>query len=568
MALVFPISLVVDVVGNALGELQKRDGALGKLNQRAVAIGKSLTQNVSLPIIGVGVAAVKATADFEQGMSDVSTLVDTSTESIADMGKEVLKIGAETPVAVNDLTSALFDVRSAGIDAADQFTVLEKSAQLGVAGLGSTKEAADLVTSAINSFGLEGEKAEAVYDQIFKTTKNGKTTISGLAQGFGAVSGTVAATGTELDEYLAAVSALTTTGAPAAQVHTQLRSVMSGLTRDTAESRKVFRALGAKDFKDLIKQSGGLVNALRRIDKSAGGNESQLLNLLGSTEALNAVIGLTGEQAQAFDETLDDMRNGANAVDVAFKKQKGTLKSTGQILKNQLVATGVQIGQNLQPVLLELAEVVRDITGAFLELSPETQAFLVKAAGVAAVVGPAIIVVAKLASAIGVVIGVFQKLRILLVTNPIGAAVAGIALAATMIIAEWEHFENFFALMWRGIKSIFQAGWDFVSGILDDITGAVDSVVQAGRDLVDFVNPFSDGSDAIPSVDVNDPEQVATANRLASAFGLTPQGAPGPSGNTNITVDFANAPAGMRTTVDNRGDNSVEVGVGFNMVTQ
>ena len=93
---------------------------------------------------------------FEKGMSNVSTLVDTSTESMKAMTEEVLAISGRTPVALDELTAALYDVRSAGMSASDAMTILEKSAQLGYAGLGSTKEAVDLVTSSFNAFKLEG----------------------------------------------------------------------------------------------------------------------------------------------------------------------------------------------------------------------------------------------------------------------------------------------------------------------------------------------------------------------------------------------------------------------------
>ena len=84
---------------------------------------------------------------------------------------------------------------SAGVSAGDAMGVLNDSARLAVAGLGTTKEAVDIATSAINAFGLQGDKAAGVYDVVFTAIKNGKTTLSQLSQGFGAVAGTVAQAG-------------------------------------------------------------------------------------------------------------------------------------------------------------------------------------------------------------------------------------------------------------------------------------------------------------------------------------------------------------------------------------
>ena len=243
-------------IDNLEAATQKAEAKLQSARQRllgAAAIGAIIVS----PIMMAG--------NFSSEMANVSTLIDTTVESMDAMKSKVLEIAGQTPVKLNDLTGALYDVRSAGISAADQFKVLEGSARLGVAGLGSTKSAVDLVTSSINAFNLEGEEQNRIYDVIFKTVKNGKTTIDGLAQGFGAVAGTVAGANIKIDEYLASVAALTTTGMPAAQAHTQIRAAIVGLTRDTKETSAIFEKLGAKNFKDLIANSGGMVNAFSRI---------------------------------------------------------------------------------------------------------------------------------------------------------------------------------------------------------------------------------------------------------------------------------------------------------------
>lgn len=323
---------------------KKIDNVSGKFNN----IGRnSLAAGAAM--IGAGALMLKSTADFETSMSSVSTLIDTNTESLANMNKSVLQIGKRTPVALEQLSGALYDIRSAGISANDQFKVLEKSAQLGVAGLGSTKEAVDLVTSSINAFKLVGNEQNKLYDNIFKTIKTGKTTISQLAQGFGAVAGTVAAAGIKIDDYLASVAALTTTGQPASQAHTQMKAAIAGLTRNTKEQQKVFRALGAKDFNDLIAKSGSVVGAFTGINRAVKGNKAKLIELLGSVEAYNAVLSLTGNQNKAYADTIHEMRYGADAFSEAYQKKLYTINAQLQRGSNILKKIGIDLGNYLVP---------------------------------------------------------------------------------------------------------------------------------------------------------------------------------------------------------------------------
>ena len=370
--------LVLSLIDRASQPMRKVNGALDRMREASAANAARMRamRGRFVEAAGAGFllyralsSPINAATEFQASMGNVATLIDTTTESMTAMSAEVLAISKRTPVALEDLTSALYDIRSAGIDAGAAMGVLEQSSRLAVAGLGTTKEATDLVTSAINAFNLEGEEAERLYDVIFKTVRNGKTDISQLAQGFGAVAGTVANAGVEIDEYLASVAALTTTGLPAAQAHRQIRAAIAGLTRETKQSIAIFDQLGAENFTDLIEQSGGMVQAFQLIREATGDNDAAMINLLGSVEAYNAVIGLTGEQNDVYASTLDDMRNGADAVGEAFRKQAEQSKALRQVFTNNMQAIGISIGNALLPAINQMMAAITTAIGPLADIA-------------------------------------------------------------------------------------------------------------------------------------------------------------------------------------------------------
>ncbi len=194
-------------VSRSMNQMNKSASNLAARQKALAQQGKTAASDLIAAWAGAKIlmAPVRAFAEFESRMSNVSTLIDTSKESMVDMSNKVMGVSKRMPQPLNEIADSLYDIRSAGISASDQFKVLEGSAKLATAGLGTTKEATDLVTSAINAFGLVGEDQEKVYDNIFKTVKKGKTTISALAQGFGAVAGVVANANIPLDEYLSSM---------------------------------------------------------------------------------------------------------------------------------------------------------------------------------------------------------------------------------------------------------------------------------------------------------------------------------------------------------------------------
>jgi len=340
-------SKVFKKAGTQLGGLGK---TLKKVGIGAAAAGAA----IGALAVGIGVKAVKAAASFEKSMSNVATLVDTSTESMEDMKKEVLDMAGRTPVAIEDLTSALYQVRSAGITAADAMDVLESSAKLAVAGLGTTEEATNLLTSAFNVFEKQGLSSTQMADILFKTVKAGKTTVAELAQSFGMVAPLAGEMDISLQELQAATAALTTTGMKASVAQSQLRAGMVALMKPTGDMNKLFEKIGVKSGRELIETSGGLVGAFERIKEAAAGDEEALAKAVGSVEALNAVFALTsGTVGQSFIDTLQSMTGETNELDEAYQKQKETLDASWKIIRNKLEKAYIDLGTAAMPAVAD-----------------------------------------------------------------------------------------------------------------------------------------------------------------------------------------------------------------------
>jgi len=357
-------NIALTAVIKAKDEASKTFNSVGKSSSNLM--GNLTKLGIAAGVAGVAIAAssVKMAADFDKSMSNVSTLIDTTKESMEDMSNQVLEMSRRIPVEISDLSTALYDVRSAGISASDAMMVLEKSAMLGVAGLGTTQEAVNLATSAINSFGLEGDEATKAFDTIMLTVKSGKTNISELAQSFGMVSGVANTAGVSFDELMAATAALTTSGLKSSVAQTQLRAAILAIQAPTKDMAELVSDLGYKSGEAMIKELG-LVGSMKNIDTAADGNVEQLKKAYGSVEALGAGLSLTGEQGGIFKETLKEMEDGEGALDEAFKKQNTTAAAQYQLLKNNLNVEMIKLGNKILPMIIDkMPELIKFVEGA------------------------------------------------------------------------------------------------------------------------------------------------------------------------------------------------------------
>jgi TP901 family phage tail tape measure protein len=354
------LKFIIEGVDNVSPKMKQVEGSaksMGDGVSKYAGIAKVGILAVASAASAAAIAGIKMAKDFEKGMTNVATLVDTSVESMAEMSDQVLEISKRTPVALEDLTGGLYNVRSAGISASDAMMVLERSAQLGVAGLGSTNEAVDLATSAINAFGFSGEEASKVFDTIQATVKAGKTNISELAQSFGMVAGVAKTAGVSFEELQAATAAMTTTGQKASVAQNSIRQAILALQAPTTDMAKIIQGLGYESGESMVRQEG-LVASLRMVQEATGGSAEQMKKAFGSVEALGVALSLAGEQAGAFDTIMKDMGNSSGMLDEAFRKQSETFDAQYQILKNNLNAVLIQLGSAILPLLNKAIEFI------------------------------------------------------------------------------------------------------------------------------------------------------------------------------------------------------------------
>lgn len=350
------LQIVVEAVDKASGVLKRTGKRIGGLS--------SATKLAATSVAGLGVAmgthAVKEAMKFEKMMSDVNTLYDDQGESVAKLSKGVTDLLKRVPKDPEDLGASAYAIVSAGIsDTGQALKVLEASGKLAVAGLGETAEATDILTSAINAFGLDANKAEDISNSFFLAVKSGKTTVAELSQGFGQVAPLASQLGVGFNDLLASTSAMTTSGLKASVAYTQIRATLSNMLKPTKEMQEAFGTLGitSNDLQGMLSEQG-LVGTLRTLSDAVGGDQEQLAKMFGSVEALNGVMMLLGDTGTDATEILKNMEGGANALDSAFNKQTKTTEAQFKLLQNKYNMAMKDLGVKILPAVLKVMEVL------------------------------------------------------------------------------------------------------------------------------------------------------------------------------------------------------------------
>ena len=236
---------------------------------------------------------------------------------------------------------------------------------------------------------------------------------------------------------------------------------------------------------------GGLGKALKNatadgvpLNDALGQLQNSIRNGTGEVDGLTMAYELFGKSGATIYEAVKngtvDFTNLGKAADITAGSVSETFDATldpidsWQTTLNQLKLTGAELGATLgsvlQPILEKVGEVVKTLKERWEALSPETQDAIVKAAMIAAAVGPIIAVVGSIVSGIGSLISGIGMLM-----SPVGLVIAAIAAAIAIGVALYQNWDEI--CQWaENLKQRIVEAWE---NIKTSVTDAVDNMKTA-----------------------------------------------------------------------------------------
>lgn len=451
-------------------KFQDMGKSMQRVGDKISSVGGTLTKGVTLPIVGVGVAATAAAVEFESSMSKITGLVGIAAEEVAGMEAAVLDLAGETAKAPNELADALFVVTSAGLRGKEALDALEFAAKAGAAGLGETNDIARALAGSMNAYGSDVVDAAKATDVIVATARAGNFETSQFASAIGRVLPFAKQAGASLEDLGGSVALLTRTNGDAAQSVTQVQALFRAFVTPTAEATKALDKVGlsAEDMRQAISEQG-LPAALQMLDDRLGGNREQLGRLLGSSEAAAAAFQILDADGATLAGTFGAVNDAAGITDEAFNVVAETTGFTLQQALTQLKTTLIEIGDIIAPFVQQFVGKLQMLADAFKNLTPAQKEMAVQFAAVAAAIGPVLLIVGKVISVIGGIIAVFNPL-----TLKIALVVAAVAALAAGFMYLWNNSEQ--------LRDTVQQAFDRIKAIVTTVIDEVKRVLAENSD--------------------------------------------------------------------------------------
>ena len=348
------------------------------LSAMSVAAGSliaDLVQSATSQMAGLVKASVNIGAAFETSLAKVGTIADAGKLSVEDLSRQVLATSTDMGIAAADIAEAAYQAISAGQDTTDAVAFAGKAAKLAAAGFTSSSAAVDILTTALNAYGMSADQADHVSDVLLTTQNLGKTSVDELASSMGRVIPLAAAYNVSVENLSGTLAVMTANGIATAEATTYTKSMLNELGSAGSKVGKILQAETGKSFAQLNAEGKSLGDVLQILYDSVGGNSTAFAGLWSSVEAGTGALSLANSGADRFNAVLDQMQHSTGATEAAYATMTDTLQHRVDSLQTAAQNLGITLYEQLEPSLGDAAQWGTDclttLTSALSEGGPE-----------------------------------------------------------------------------------------------------------------------------------------------------------------------------------------------------
>lgn len=485
-----------DVSIDTAKKLQKIEEAGEKVSN----VGKKMSIGVTAPIVAAGAAGLAAFSEVDEALDTIITKTGATGDVADSLATSFENVGSNTHLELQTVGEAIGEVNT-------QFGFMDKKLEdstnyiLQFAEINGTdvSQSAIYARQAIEAYDLSYDDLNKVLDVTTKTSQNTGQAVDSLFDS--AIKGApqIKQLGLSFGEGVTLMGQFEQAGVDG-------NAALSSLSKATVAYAKDGKSLseGLGELQDKIKNASSetdAINAAAEVFGTKGGPRMAdairrgTLNLEDLAKIADESQGSVGE---TFEATLDPIDKSNQAMNNA---------------KLALADVGESVQISLLPFFEMAIDALKSFKGWWDSLDQGTKNWIITLAGIAAVIGPALVVIGTLMSSVTKITAGVKDLAT--VWSGLGKlfglsggwfAVAVIAIAALVAGLVWaynnvEWFRNGVNAFFQGVSDIAVEVFNFMGGYISNIFGGIiqnfQNFFDAGKRIftgfIDFITGIFTG---------------------------------------------------------------------------
>lgn len=444
----------------SMSKMAEVSDKLGAVAKKTEEVGKSLTKNVTAPIVGVGAAAYGAFNEVDNGLDTIAKKTGATGETLSDLEGTAKNVFGSMPVNIDDVGVAVGEINTrfglTGQALEDMTRDFLKFASINDADVETSIANVDKI---MTKFGVDANQTVNVLGLLTSASQKSGISIDTLEGSLENNGAALKELGFDITESVNLLSMMEANGVDTSTAMTSLSKAVQNATKDGKDAETAMR-----EQIDAIKNAKTETEALQFATELFGkkGAAEMTQSIRDGRLSVDELSGSLSEFGTNVEDTFSATQDSSDEAKVAFNN----LKLAGSEL-------GGTIGTVLTPILQKLSDAFKGLSDWYKNLSPQQQEMIVKIALIAATIGPLLIVLAKLIAAVQTIMTILPAVKgaILavngaLAANPIAAVIAAIAALIAIFVTLWnncEEFRQFWSDLWTALQEGAQTVIDGIS---------------------------------------------------------------------------------------------------------
>lgn len=480
-------------IGNALAS--NVEISLKKIGQQVRQTGQALTVGLTLPILGLGAAVIKTGFDFEKSMNDLTAATKPTNEQLRQATALAKQLGNDLSlpaISANDAAKAMTTLAKSGLTLEQTMQSVKGTLQLASAAQIDSAKAAEIQADAINTFKLQASDAGRVADLLAASANSTSGEITDVADALKQAGSAAALLRIPIEDTVTALGLLAQSGVRGSDAGTSLKSALVQLASPTKAAQETIDRLGLSFF-----DAQGKLKPLRDLveeytSKTANLTDQQKLQTattLAGTDgqrALNLVLGAGVEQ---YDKLKKATTEANAAQQLAAAKAQGGIGAY-EAFKSALETLALSIFDIIKGPLIALLQTLNQVVQFINELPQPVQTAIVIFTGLAAAIGPLLVVLGSVISAVTTIAALFGTTLTVTLSGvasailPVIAVLAALAVGAFALYKAWQT--NFLGLRdlaqqaFQGIAAFASQQFERVRALFNEILPYLQSITAKG----------------------------------------------------------------------------------------
>lgn len=488
--------------------------AVGKITTSA---GKAMTKAITVPIIGVGIAAAKVGGDFESQMSRVKAISGATGSAFDELRQQAIDLGAKTAFSAKESAAGMENLASAGFDANEIMEAMPGLLDLAAVSGGDVALASENAATALRGFNLDASQSGHVANVFAKAAADTNAEVGDMGEAMKYVAPVANTMGLSLEEVAAAIGIMSDAGVKGSQAGTTLRGALSRLAKPTKPMIEKMQELGVS-FYDASGKMIPLKDQISVLKKSFTGltdeqKNNALVTLYGQ-ESLSGMVALVDKGPDALGKLTSSLENSDGAADKMARTMQDNMNSSLEQMMGALESAAIVIQKVMAPAVRKIADAVSGMVNMFVSAPEPVQKMIIVIGLIVAAIGPLLVIFGQAVVTIQRVKVGFMALQaglalmetslaaVILPVLGIVAAIAAVIVIGVLVYKNWDKIVAFGKKAWANITKFVSNAAKAIKEKWGDVTkwfsdtwnnikngakGIWDGTVQGAKDAVESV---------------------------------------------------------------------------------